>query len=94
MGILVEFSYKAKSHPGGIALRRRGTMSLLRSVEGGESSIAGFFQVQKKERSRDREKLSMNADYYRKSADYVEVMEKEMECGMIFFIRRAKMCMK
>lgn len=48
--------------------------------------------MQKKEMC--REKLSMNADYYRKSADYVEVMEKEMECGMIFFIRRAKMCMK
>ena len=38
--------------------------------------------------------MSMNASYYRKSADCVEVMAKETKYVMIFFIRRAKMCMK
>lgn len=50
--------------------------------------------LQKKEGSRDGEKMSMNASYYRKSAYCAEVMVKETEYVMIFFIWRAKMCMK
>lgn len=32
MGILVKFSYRAKSHPGDVALWRRGIVSLLSSA--------------------------------------------------------------